>query len=154
MNEHENLQLKAAVDRELSALPNLRAPQSLLPRVMATLERRALAPWYRRDWQTWPQPLQVVSMLVLLAGFGGLCLGSWQLVHASAVVSAASEASGWFRLLSACFNAVCVLANALALAIRSFGPRVLAGVVLALVLGYAACVGFGTLYVRLAFARR
>jgi hypothetical protein len=154
MNENENLELEAAVDRELKALPNLRAPQSLLPRVMAAIEQRSVAPWYRRDWQTWSPPLQAVSMLVLMAGFGGLCIGSWQLVHASAVTSAAGEASGWFRMLSTCFNAVCVLGNAFALAIRSLGPRVLTGIVLAMLLGYAACVGFGTLYVRLAFARR
>jgi hypothetical protein len=47
-----------------------------------------------------------------------------------------------------------VLANALALAFRSLGPLVLFGIMMALLLGYAACVGFVTLYVRLVFARR
>ncbi len=154
MNENENLRLEAAVDRELKALPSLRAPQSLLPRVMAMIERHVVLPWYRRAWQTWPLPLQVVSMLVLLAAFAGLCFGSWQLVHAPAVASAASEASGWFRMLSRAFNTVGVLANALALAVRSLGPLVLTGIAVALLLGYAACVGFGTLFVRLALARR
>jgi hypothetical protein len=154
MNEHENSQLEAAVDRELKALPNLRAPQTLLPRIMAVIEQRAGLPWYRRAWQTWPLPLQAVSMLVLLVAFAGLCLGSWQLVHAPAVASAASEASGWFRMLSTTLSTLGVLANALALAVRSLGPLVLFGIMMALLLGYAACVGFGTLYVRLAFARR
>jgi hypothetical protein len=154
MNENKNSQLEAAVDRELKALPNLRAPQTLLPRVMAVLEQRAGLPWYRRAWQTWPLPLQAVSMLVLLVAFAGLCLGSWQLVNAPAVASATSEASGWIRILSRTLSTLGVLVNALALAVRSLGPLVLFGIMMALLLGYAACVGFGTLYVRLAFARR
>jgi hypothetical protein len=154
MNENENSQLEAAVDRELKALPDLRAPQRLLPRVMAVIEQRAGLPWYRRAWQTWPLPLQVVSMLVLLVAFAGLCFGSWQLVHAPAAAAATSEASGWFRMLSTSLSTLGVLANALVLAVRSLGPLVLSGIVMALLLGYAACVGFGTLYVRLAFARR
>jgi hypothetical protein len=154
MNEHEKSRLEAAVDRELKALPDLRAPQRLLPRVMAVIEQRAVLPWYRRAWQTWPLPLQVVSMLALLTAFSGLCFGSWQLVHAPAVAAATSEASGWFRTLSRSLSTLGVLANALVLAVRSLGPLVLSGIVMALLLGYAACVGFGALYVRLAFARR
>ena len=154
MNENENPRLEAVVGRELRALPNLRAPQALLPRVMAVIERRAVSPWYRRAWQTWPLPLQVVSMLVLLAAFAGLCFGSWQLVHAPLVASATSEASGWFRMLNTALSTLGVLANALALAFRSLGPLVLFGIMMALLLGYATCVGFVTLYVRLVFARR
>jgi len=154
MNEHENSQLEAAVHRELKALPNLRAPQSLLPRVMEVIEQRATSPWYRRDWQTWPLPLQVISMSVLLAAFAGLCFESWQVVHVPAVVSATNEAGGWFRVLSRSLSTFGVVANALLLAVRSLGPLTLSGIIMALLLGYAACVGFGTLYVRLAFARR
>ena len=57
-------------------------------------------------------------------------------------------------MLSRALSTLGVLANALALAVRSLGPLVLIGIAVALLLGYAACVGFGTLYVRLAFARR
>jgi len=95
-----------------------------------------------------------VFTVVLLVAFAGLCLGSWQLVHAPAVASATSEASGWFRTLSRSLSTLGVLANALVLAVKSLGPLVLCGIVVALLLGYATCVGFGTLYVRLAFARR
>ena len=154
MNENKDSQLEAAVDRELKALPNLRAPKTLLPRVMAVIDQRAGVPWYRRAWQTWSLPLQAVSMLVLLAAFAGMCFGSWQLVHGSAVASAISEASGCFRILSTTLSTLGVLVNALALAVRSLGSVVLFGILVALLLGYAVCVGFGTLYVRLAFARR
>jgi hypothetical protein len=154
MNENENPRLEATIDRELKALPNLRAPSSLVSRVMATIEQRAALPWYRQAWQTWSMPLQVVSTLVLLAAFGGLCFGSWQLMHAPAVASATTEAGGWFKLLNGALNTLGVLAKALTLAVKSLGPLVLCGIVMAMLAGYAACVGFGTLYVRLAFARR
>ena len=154
MNENQNAQLEAAIDRELKALPHLSAPQTLLPRIMATLERRTVLPWYRRAWQTWPMPLQLSSLFVLLAVFGGLCFGSWELMHAPVVASATTEASGWLRLLNGLLNTLGVLAKALALAVESLGPLVIGGVVLAVLAGYAACLGFGTLYVRLAFARR
>ena len=154
MNANENPQLEKAIDRELKVLPNLCAPQALFPRVMAMIERRNSLPWYQRAWQTWPARLQVASMLVLLLAFAGLCYGSWQLVHVPAVAAATSEASVWFRMLNKTLSTSGVLFNALALAVRSLGPRVLIGIVLALLVGYAACVGFATMYVRLAFARR
>jgi len=46
--------LERLVDRELRRLPLPRAPQTLLPRVMAAVEARVRAPWYRRPWRTWP----------------------------------------------------------------------------------------------------
>jgi hypothetical protein len=154
MNENEKLQLEAAVDRELKALPDLRAPHLLLPRVMAVIEQHADLPWYRRAWQMWSLPLQAVSLLVLLAAFAGLCFGTWQLLQVQAVVSAASAASGWFQMISTASSTLGVLTKALALALQSLGPRMLFGIIAALLLGYAACVGFGILYVRLALARR
>jgi hypothetical protein len=154
MNENQNSRLEAAVDRELKALPNLRAPQRLLTRVMAVIEQRAVLPWYRRAWQTWPVSLRLASMLFLLVAFAGLCFGSWQLVHAPVVASAVSIASGWVRILSTAWSTLGVLANALALAFKSLGPLAFFGIGMALLLGYATCIGFGTLYVRLAFARR
>jgi hypothetical protein len=57
-------------------------------------------------------------------------------------------------MLSRTLSTLGVLVNALALVVRSLGPLVLFGIMAALLLGYFACVGFGTLYVRLAFARR
>jgi hypothetical protein len=154
MNEDENSRLEAAVDRELNALPDLHAPQTLLPRVMAVIARKAVLPWYRRAWQTWPLPLQALSMVVLLAAFGGLCFGISQLVHTQVVAATEVDANAWFGVLSRAVSTLGALAKALALAVKSLGPLVLFGITTALLLGYAACVGFGTLYVRLALARR
>jgi len=154
MNENHDKELEAQVDCELKSLPLLTAPPTLAPRVMALIAARAAAPWYRRAWTTWPPVLQAVSMMVLLAAFAGVCLGSWQLVHAPAVASATSEVGGWMSFLNATWKATGTLVNAVVLTFKSLGAVVVVGCLLALLLGYATCVGLGTIYFRLAFARR
>lgn len=154
MNPHDERHLETAVDRELKALPHLRAPRTLLPRVRAAIEQRAASSWYHRAWQTWPPALQAVSMLALLAAFAGLCYGSWQLVHTPAFAAVTTEVGGWFGALGAVWKSLGVLAGAGAVVLRSLNPVVLISCGISLLLGYALCVGLGTLYVRLAFARR
>jgi len=154
MNAEYDKNLEAQIDRELKLLPALTAPPALAPSVMAVIAANAAVPRYRRAWPTWPLALQVVSMFVLLAVFAGVCLGSWQLVHAPAVVSAASEVGGWLSSLNAVWKAAGVLVNAGVLAFKSLGAWVMVGCLIALLFGYATCVGLGTIYVRLAFARR
>ena len=154
MNPHNEQRLAAAIDRELKALPNLPAPETLLPRVLAVIKQPAALPWYRRAWQTWPLPLQAVSMLVLLTAFAGVCFGSWQIIHTPAVASAIHDLGGWLNSLSVIWKTAGVLVNAVAMAFTSLGTWVVAGCMVTLALGYATCVGLGTIYLRLAFARR
>jgi hypothetical protein len=154
MNPHDEKLLEAAISRELKALPNLRAPSSLATRVMATIEQRTAVPWYRRDWQTWPLALQTVSMAVLLTAFGGLCFLSWQFVRTPDFAAATSQAGSLFASLGVLWNVAGSLKNALLLAVQSLNPLFLIGCGVALTLGYAMCLGLGTLYVRLGLARR
>jgi hypothetical protein len=154
MNPDYDKQLEAAISRELKAMPELAAPGGLANRVMRVIEQRAAAPWYRRGWQTWPLALQGGSLVCLLAAFALLCFGSWRLAHYAALTPAAREVSGWFNLADAVWNAANALANALGLAFRSLGPAVLIGGAVMLLVSYAACVGLGTVYWRLAYARR
>lgn len=154
MNANHDQQTEAQMDRELKSLPLLSAPPTLAPRVLATIASRATAPWYRHAWPTWPLAWQTVSMLALLAGFAGVCLGSWQLVHTPVVVSTASEVTGWISSLSAIWKVAGALVNAAILAVKSLGAWALVGCLVAVLFGYATCVGLGTVYFRLAFARR
>ena len=57
------------VSRALTQLPALRAPSTLLPRVMAAVQAWAGRPWYQRAWFTWPMGWQLatVGVLVLMA---------------------------------------------------------------------------------------
>ena len=64
--------LETLVDRELRRLPALRAPHTLLPRVLAAVQRWSQRPWYARAWFTWPRVWQAVSIAVTAAVIYGL----------------------------------------------------------------------------------
>ena len=87
----DNDDLEALVDRELRRLPLPRAPQSLLPRVMAAVEALAQRPWYTRAWFAWPLGWRVVS-LVPLALFAYL-VWIWNPPSPPPTVVAAADAS-------------------------------------------------------------
>ncbi len=53
--------------RRLRQLPAPRAPRTLLPRVMAAVERLSSRPWYARTWFTWPLAGQLLSAGVVLS---------------------------------------------------------------------------------------
>lgn len=151
--EHEK-QLEASVHRELTALGELQAPRSLAARVMGTIEQHAAVPWYRRAWQSWPVAWQAASLAVLLAMFGGLCFGVLELSRVARVSEAGQQASEWFAGLAVLWKAAGALVSALTLAIQQLGMGVIIGFVLVVAVGYAACFGLGTAYVRFAMARR
>src|SRR5688500_12276604 len=54
--------LERLVDRELQRLPAPRAPETLLPRVMAAVDAAARRPWYTRAWFTWPLGWQLAAV--------------------------------------------------------------------------------------------
>jgi hypothetical protein len=154
MNPDYDKQLEAAINRELKALPELAAPGALANRVMAALGQRARVPWYRRSWQMWPVVLQAAALVVLLALFGGLCFGGWQLSQAEATSFALHRVGEWFSGLSMIGNTFSVLASAAVLVAKKLGTGFIVTCLVAVGIGYAACIGLGTVYFRLAFAKR
>lgn len=154
MNAEYDKRLEAEISRELKALPELAAPGTLVNRVMAALEQRATVPWYHRSWQTWPAALQTASLIVLLALFGGLCLAGWELSQAKALTQALHRAGEWVSRLNLIGNTLNVLGSAALLAVKKLGTGVIVACLAAVGLGYALCVGLGTVYFRLAFAAR
>jgi len=154
MNMNHEDQLAALVDRELKTLPPLSAPPSLAPRILARLAAQTEVAWYRRAWPTWPPALRAASFLVLVALFGGLCFAGWQAMHAPGVTAAAGKVSGAFALVSLAVNTLSALGNAAAQVVRYLGTGVIVAAITAVLLAYAACVAFGSFYLRFAFARR
>jgi hypothetical protein len=63
--------LERLTDHELRQLPTPRAPQTLLPRVMAAVEAWAGRPWYSRAWFTWPVGWQAISAAALVMVIAG-----------------------------------------------------------------------------------
>lgn len=60
-------ELEALARRRLARLPTPAAPATLLPRVLAAIERTGLRPWYRRPWEEWRPAAQAASMATLAA---------------------------------------------------------------------------------------
>jgi|ERR1051326_2692480 hypothetical protein len=147
-------QLEVAIDRELKALPQLSAPSSIVFRVMAAIAERARLPWYRQSWQMWPNGLRAAALVLLLAFFGGLCFGTWEIWHGATVAVAMQKLGGMFSSVTALLNAVGVLLSAVLLFVKQLGTGVIVGLLLALAFGYAMCIGLGTVYWKLAYSRR
>ena len=154
MNPEFEKQLAAKVQQELNTLGELAAPPALAGRVLRAIEQRTAAPWYRCAWQSWPLALQGVSLVALLALFGGICYGVVELSHAAQVSPAGQQAGEWFAWFGVLWKTAGVLADAAATAFRHLGTGFLIGCGLVLLATYAACVGLGTACVRLALARR
>jgi hypothetical protein len=146
--------LEAAIRRELDALGELPAPSGLAARILRAIEQRTAAPWYRRAWTTWSQPLQIASAVASLIVFAGLCFGAWHFAQMPGFASVSDKVGDAFDCLGLLQRTFSVLVNSLGLAFASLGPVVLAGLAIVLASAYAACVGLGTIYVRLAFLRR
>ena len=145
--------LEAEVDRALKSLPELAAPEALMSRVTAAIEQRSASAWYQRPWQMWPIALQAVSLLLLMALFGGLCFASWKVSHAESFAAAMQRPLEWISGLGALWHALTVVLGGIALAIKQLHTGILIGLFAALALGYAICLGLGTVYVRLGMAR-
>ena len=154
MNPQYERELEAEIARELKGLPQLPAPHTLVSRVMLAIEGRANVAWYRLPWQMWPVALRLGSLVILLALFGGLCFAAGRLTQGEAFVGAAHNLGQWLAGISALGNAVGVLLDAAALAVKQLGTGFIVAALLAVAAGYAMCLGLGTVCVRLALARR
>ena len=154
MNSEHDRKLELEIDRELKALPELSAPGTLARRVMLAIEQRHSLRWYTQPWQNWPQPLRIAALALLLAMLGGLCIASWQLTRAAGFSAAMQEVGGLFSGLTTVWNIISALLGAVVLVVKHLGTGFMIGCALVAGLGYALCVGLGTAYVRLAFARR
>lgn len=145
--------LENEIDRQLKALPELTAPDGLVERVMATLEAQEKLPWFQRSWQTWPGGMRWSFLLSLMVLFGGLCYAGWEVSHFTSATIGKKFAAE-FLSLGTIWNALNAVINAGLLAFQQLGTGFLAGLCVAIGLGYAMFLSLGALYVRIAFAER
>jgi hypothetical protein len=146
--------LEVRIDRELKSLPDVVAPATLVSRVMAAIELRRALPWFRRAWDTWPGTLQALFVVTMVALVGGICFGVWEGSHTTTFGLAVHTVGGWFSGLSAIYTALNALAGVLVALIKQVNSAVLMAFVCLAGLGYALFLGLGTMYFRLAFAKR
>jgi len=91
------------LDAALSHLSKVRAPETLLPRVLAATRRVVSQPWYTRAWDSWPVAYQRASMAISLLVLAAMTLtvpaaGGWGIDDASA--PAGGRLEGWRGALS------------------------------------------------------
>src|SRR2546430_17409079 len=85
---------------ELRKLPELRAPETLVHRVMLAVHAKERQPWRQRPWLTWPRSAQWGSVglsgatVAALAYFGA---GAWQ---AAGMGSPLGKIAQWVRSLA------------------------------------------------------
>jgi hypothetical protein len=154
MNLDNDKQLDLAISRELKTLPELTAPVSVANRVRAAIELRLNVPWYRRSWVTWPLALRMASLAAMLALFGGLCLAGWELSRTEPIMSAMHRAGQWFSGLNTIGSVMNILAGSAALVVKKLGTIFIVACLVGAGLVYAIFLGLGTVYFRLAFAKR
>lgn len=140
--------LETLVDRELRQLPALRAPQTLLPRVLAAVQQWSQRPWYARAWFTWPVAAQIASAaaLVLIVVGSALLITGAQIAVDETSARLLSRVSPFAQRAAATVNAARVLWRALVepLLVYAFGL---------VVLMCLACAAFGTALNHVVFRR-
>ena len=85
--DHADSDLDRRLDRELTRLPRPRAPQSLLPRVLAATSRRPAA----TGWFTWPTEWRAASLAAMAAA---VAAAAWLLGAPPEPVSDMAQSAG------------------------------------------------------------
>jgi|SRR5262245_1840373 len=142
--------LEAIIDQELRKLPEVPAPRSLAPRVMAAIRARASKPWWQQSWWNWPLAAQVTFLVIALAIAGAFTQSG--LIVDDSVRSYSQQVTEQANIVSTFLNNFQPLLNAVAVLWQKAQPLWLYAFALAIAL-YLACVGVGTIFVRVALRR-
>ena len=135
------------VHRALRRLPNLRAPHTLLPRVMAAIAEREAA---ARTWFTRPLAWQVASVAALVVLGAGIAL-VWPNAHAIVSTAMSSGPATYVRNHFAHAVDSIVTASSVTSIIWDAFLQPIVGYLLAwIVLRSAACAGFAAALGRVA----
>src|SRR5881394_2966431 len=142
MNRQE--QLERQMHRELRRLPELRAPETLVHRVMLAVHAKERQPWWQRPWLTWPRPAQVISSVLFAAMVAAAIYFGAQASQAAGIGNPLDKIWLWIVSLAPLWDSMVALVNAVALVLQKVGQ-----VYLFIGLGVAAtmylfCVATGT----------
>jgi hypothetical protein len=154
MSSDYERKLETEIERRLKALPVLMAPTGFSARVMAVIAQRANLPWYRQSWPAWPVPVRILTLLISLALFGLLCFAGWEASQLPSVANGMEKVSSVSSAVIALWNAMSLLLEALLLATKQLGTGFILGCLGIMVVAYGMCVGLGSVYLKLSFARR
>lgn len=145
-------ELERFVHSQFQRLPEIEAPPTLIPRVLAAVRAKEQRAWWQRSWFDWPAGWQIFSLAFLLALPAFVFVGSgwaWDRFQPNAPDSILS----FVTFLRALADIADGLGNALFVTLRSLEqPWVLACTGLMAVM-YLTCIGLGTACVRVAIGK-
>ncbi|MGA2748264.1 MAG: hypothetical protein ABSG59_05760 [Verrucomicrobiota bacterium] len=148
MNPEQERQLEREIDRLLKELPDLPAPAGLISRTMDAIARTPPA----RGWAAWPATWRTAYLALACGMLAAIFVGVLA-VEPGIMAALRHPLARWAGGVECLWNALGALAGAAALVAEHLGNGFwLAALVMGLV-AYAACVGLGTLFVRLALAK-
>jgi len=154
MKPEQQQRLEREIDRALKSLPELHAPEHLLSRVMARIEVAAARPWHQQSWSEWPAPARWTTLLVLALIFAGVCFAYWKAPEAQVLQPVLARLQSLTNLADALWSVLGALVGSVTGVLRNLNTWVLAGCAAMVLFGYVVCVGLGTVYFRVALARR
>ena len=154
MKNHSDDKLEKLIHRELSRLPDIQAPETLLPRVLGRILADAQLHWWQRPWFHWPTAPRMLSLLfavglVSLVFSGVLIFG--QDITGYLSIDAARSWFGQFSVLESLFT---TLASAVLVILNTIGTIWLILCLTMVSMAYFSCVGIGTVCFRLAINTR
>ncbi len=154
MNDADEQLLTARLRRELRGLPDLTAPKTLAPRVMAALAARQARAWYQASWSYWPASMRVLFLLVGGAVLAGLAFAGFQLPQylglAGAAGNSLADSLTWLRPY---LENMARLGDTVFMVAKALPQQLLWSLAAMVALAYALCVGLGTVGYRLALNR-
>ena len=151
MNPAPDPKLESLLDAELKKLPPLPAPAALVPNVLARLAARSARPWWQQAWWDWPLAAQAAFLLLALgivAAFstGGLWLDDSVTGYSQQLAERLTPLASLWDTLAPLLNAGVLVWQ------QATQPPWLYGLILVGAL-YLACIGAGTMFVRVAWKR-
>ena len=147
MNHEPDKNLERLIHRQLRALPDLSAPNELIPNVLAAIQARALKPWYASPWMTWPITLRLASALLFFGALTAAVVFGRDILH-----SIWQILGNPFSALEPIGQSIVALGNALALVLRSMQLQLIIAISFFGFL-YLTCIGMGTVFFRIVLRR-
>jgi hypothetical protein len=117
MRPNPESDLEQAIDRELRGLPELRAPEDLLPRVLELAMERGRRPWWQKSFVHWPWMARCLFLAMTTALCGLAVYFTWGV----SIGLPFESLSGEVALFTERFSAVRSIAGSLGGALVALG---------------------------------
>jgi hypothetical protein len=150
MEAEDQPEFAGRLHRELRQLPPLKAPQTLIPRVVSAIESKACQPWWKKSWAQWPPLARLFFVLLSAPVAGAILYFAFRLSNGMSLETIQPKVVNSFNFLAPVWHLIVALGNAFLLLIRSGGQLFIWITLGFLAAIYLSCVGLGTFCYRIA----